>query len=277
MTQIVPAVPEGRYVDVPHGLRVHYHEAGDGPAVVFVHGSGPGASGWSNFRHNYEWLAAQGYRCVVPDLPGYGYSTRTPDAAYSWESVVDAITGLCDGLGLKDVTLVGNSMGGAICIQAALNRPELITRLVLMAPGGLEERETYMGMKGIRTMLGILYGGGAIDRDAMRRLFRLQLFNESLITDEIIEERFQVFETQPPNILGMIKVPNLASRTPELGCPILALWGVNDQFCPVSGGYRLVEQCSNTRLVVLSECGHWVMVEHADVFNRTLLDFLQNG
>src|SRR5690554_2478292 len=179
----ITAVPEGKYADIGNGLRVHYHEAGEGPAVVFVHGSGPGATGWSNFKENYEVIAAAGFRCIVPDLVGFGYSTNDDDIDYTWEMLAHGISGLCDALGLEKIHLVGNSMGGALCIQVALDRPELIESMVLMAPGGIEERDVYLGMKGIRTMLKIMYKSG-INETSIRDIFKLQLNLEDSITDE---------------------------------------------------------------------------------------------
>lgn len=272
----ITAVPEGKYVDIKGGLRVHYHEEGEGPAIVWVHGSGPGATGWSNFKGNYPEIAKAGYRCLVPDLIGFGFSTTDADVAYSWELLAGAIGDFCDALGLQDVTLVGNSMGGALCIQAALDRPELFTRMILMAPGGLEDREVYTEMKGIRTMLKIMYKQG-ITRDSMRDIFKLQLFNEDLITEEIIDERFQVFPRQAKNILGQVHVPNLSSRLKELACPVFGLWGVDDNFTPVSGAATLAREIDQVRVLSVNKCGHWVMVEHQALFNRMCLDFLQNG
>lgn len=274
---VVSAVPEGSYADVGNGLRMHYHEAGSGHPVVFVHGSGPGASGWSNFKGNYEVFAEAGYHALVPDLIGYGYSSHDEDLPYSWEMEVDALKGFLDAKGLDKVTLVGNSMGGAICIQLALDHPDRVENLIMMAPGGIESRETYMGMKGIRTMLGILFGGQPVTRESMRKIFELQLYDRAQITDEIIEERFQVFEILPKGILGKIKVPNLRERLGELQCPVFGLWGQDDLFCPVSGVQSFMEACSHVRFTTISECGHWVMVEHAELFNRLCLDFLKNG
>lgn len=273
---LITAVPEGKYVDIKGGLRVHYHEEGEGPAIVWVHGSGPGATGWSNFKGNYPEIAKAGYRCLVPDLIGFGFSTTDEGVDYSWDMLVNAIIDFSEALGLKDVTLVGNSMGGAICIQAALNRPDLITRMILMAPGGLEEREVYTEMKGIKTMLKILYKQG-VTRDSMRDIFKLQLFNEDLITEEILDERFQVYPRQAKNILGKVHVPNLASRLNELQCPVFGLWGVNDNFTPVSGAATMAREINDCRVTSVNKCGHWVMVEHRELFNRLCLDFLQNG
>lgn len=272
----VPAVPEGKYVDIDGNLRIHYHEAGEGPAVVFVHGSGPGATGWSNFKDNYEVIAKAGFRCIVPDLVGFGYSTNDDDIAYTWEMLAQGISGLCDALNLDKVHLVGNSMGGALCIQVALDRPDLIESMVLMAPGGLEEGETYMSMKGIRTMLKIMYKSG-ITEDSMREIFKLQLFLPENITDEIIQERFQVFPLQAKNILGKVKVPNLSNRLAEVKAPVLGLWGDDDNFCPVSGVETMQNGFPTVRTLRINQCGHWVMVEYADLFNRMCIDFLQNG
>lgn len=272
----VPAVPEGKYADIGDGLRVHYHEAGEGPAVVFVHGSGPGATGWSNFKDNYEVIAAAGFRCIVPDLVGFGYSTNDDDIDYTWEMLAHGISGLCDALGLEKIHLVGNSMGGALCMQVALDRPELIESMVLMAPGGLEEGEVYMGMKGIRTMLKIMYKSG-ITEQSMRDIFQLQLYLPENITEEIIQERYQVFALQAKNILGKVKVPNLSSRLGEIQCPVLGLWGDDDNFCPVSGVETMQQGFNDVRTLRINKCGHWVMVEYADLFNRSCIDFLQNG
>jgi pimeloyl-ACP methyl ester carboxylesterase len=74
-------IPEGRYVTTDGGLSIHYHEAGSGEPIVFLHGSGPGASGYSNFKGNYSVFAANGYRAIVPDLPGFGLSSK-PDTNY---------------------------------------------------------------------------------------------------------------------------------------------------------------------------------------------------
>ncbi|MGB9340101.1 MAG: alpha/beta hydrolase, partial [Polyangiales bacterium] len=159
---VVEAVPEGKYAEVGKGITMHYHEAGSGErgVVLFVHGSGPGASGWSNFKGNYPFLAEQGYRTIVPDTMGYGYSTKPEDGAFSLDDVAEQYKALLDSLGVERATVIGNSQGGAIAITMALNYPELVDRLVLMAPGGLETRETYMEMEGIKAMIRVLYKEG---------------------------------------------------------------------------------------------------------------------
>ncbi|MND94155.1 2-hydroxy-6-oxononadienedioate/2-hydroxy-6-oxononatrienedioate hydrolase [compost metagenome] len=268
------ALPQGRFVTLPDGLRLHYLEAGDGEPVVFIHGSGPGASGHSNFKQNYPVFAKYGYRAIVPDLPGYGASDK-PETTYSLDFFVNALSGLLDALDIQRCVLVGNSLGGAIAIKMALDQPQRVSRLVLMAPGGLMEKEQYyLQMEGIQKMGAAFANGELNDAGGMRRLLSLQLFDPALISDETVAERVAVVGQQPTCVLSSMQVPNLASRLPALQCPILGFWGMNDKFCPASGAQTLLAACSRIRFVLLSECGHWVMVEHRELFNRECLAFL---
>ncbi|MEX5609462.1 4,5:9,10-diseco-3-hydroxy-5,9,17-trioxoandrosta-1(10),2-diene-4-oate hydrolase [Pseudomonas sp. NFPP10] len=268
------ASAQGRTVTLPNGMQLHYQDMGSGDPVVFIHGSGPGASGHSNFKGNYPAFAAAGYRCIVPDLPGYGASDK-PLAQYTLDFFVEALSGLLDALDIGRCVLIGNSLGGAIALQLALDQPRRVSRLVLMAPGGLMDKEQYyLRMAGIQQMAAAFAQGELRNAAGMRRLLSLQLFDPSLISDETVAERVAVVQEQPQEVLSTMQVPNLTARLAELSCPILGFWGVNDQFCPASGAQTLMEHCRQIRMLLLSECGHWVMVEYRQLFNRQCLDFL---
>ncbi|NVK43233.1 MAG: alpha/beta fold hydrolase [Oceanospirillaceae bacterium] len=270
------SLPTGQFVRVGNGLELHFNDAGLGLPVIFIHGSGPGASGWSNFKQNYPLFTEAGYRAIVPDLPGYGLSSK-PETEYVLDFFVEALFDLVDSLGLERYALVGNSLGGAIAIKMALDRPQQVCRLVLMAPGGLMEKEAYFQqMEGIQKMA-TAFMGGTLDHEGMRELLKLQLHDPALISDETINERVQVVRTQPKCVLSTMQVPNMASRLHELQCPILGFWGQDDRFCPVSGVATMMQACSRIRFNVLSECGHWVMVEHRDLFNRESIEFLNES
>jgi len=281
MSDAHAGTPEGHYAPVgptgEHDWRLHYHDLGEGPAVVFLHGSGPGASGWSNFNANAAVWTERGYRCILVDTLGYGRSSKPTDVPYTLEVLSGCVLRLLDHLGLASCTLVGNSQGGAVAIRTALDSPERVERLVLMAPGGLEPRETYMEMRGIRSMLRCIYGPEGITAFGMRKVFEKQLFDAAQVTDSLVADRTAVALTQPTHVFRSMKVDNQEDRLEELGMPILGLWGVNDLFCPVSGAMKLATRAPNARVVLFSQCGHWVMVEHADAFNRACLDFLDNG
>lgn len=279
-TSAPTAIPEGKYLDIGEisGLpqRIHYHEQGEGEVVIFLHGAGGGASGYSNFKGNYPVFAEAGYRSIVPDLIGYGLSSKPDLPQYDLDLFIAGVKGLVDGLGLKNITLLGNSLGGAVALGYALAYPQDVARLILMAPGGVEDLDTYLAMPGIANMFEI-YKSGKTGADAMRAVMTMQLFDPSLLTEEIINERAPIALTQTNAARSVLKVPNMTERLHELRCPVFGFWGINDQFNPASGAAKLLDNCPNARMVMLNRCGHWVQVEHREMFNRSCIDFMQNG
>jgi 4,5:9,10-diseco-3-hydroxy-5,9,17-trioxoandrosta-1(10),2-diene-4-oate hydrolase len=276
MSNAARPIPEGKYAQIASGLTIHYHEAGKGEPVIFLHGSGPGASGYSNFKGNFPVFAEAGFRAIVPDLPGFGLSSKPEDAQYTLDFFVAGMHGLVEKLGLTRFTLLGNSLGGAIALKYTLDHPQLVSRLILMAPGGIEDLPVYLQMEGISKMIQV-FAAGPMDTESMRRLLTLQLFDASHITAELLAERVGVCAEQPRTVLSTMRVPNMAPRLGEIKCPVLGFWGTNDRFNPVSGAMRILEGCPNARFVLLNRCGHWVMVEHRDLFNRECLSFLREG
>lgn len=271
-------VPEGRYVRLASGLQLHLHDVGQGPALVWLHGSGNGACGHSNFQGNYPELARAGYRCLVPDLPGFGYSDKPLDIDYHLDVFVDAVHGLLAALGIEKATLIGNSLGGAVALAHALKYPHEVERLVLMAPGGLNDLPEYLAMPGMQAMFA-LYGSGQAPTPAQLKAFFQDAFvcDPACVSDALVAERVALAATQPARVIQTLKVPNLRARLGEISCPALTLWGADERMMPDSGILPLAKGLKNGRLVMVPRCGHWVMIEHRPLFNRLVLDFLQNG
>ena len=127
--------PDRRTVTVA-GKPIFFAEAGTGPAVVMLHGGGPGASGASNYSRNIDALA-KNFRVIVPDMPGYGRSTKGVDQSDPFGYLADMIRGLLDELGIDTAHLIGNSYGGAAALRLALDTTHRVGKLVLMGPGGI--------------------------------------------------------------------------------------------------------------------------------------------
>ncbi|MCA8101557.1 alpha/beta fold hydrolase [Burkholderia contaminans] len=265
--------PAGIFTDVPGGLRLHHYEAGEGRPVVFIHGSGPGASGFSNFKHNVPAFAAAGYRAIVVDLPGYGQSSKPADVAYTLDFFVDALHAQLTALGIGPAVLLGNSLGGAIALKYALDHPDDVDGLIMMAPGGVEDRDTYFRMEGIQRMVK-LFTNRQMNDDTMHELLTLLVHDPAIVTDALVAERMKVCVEQPTEVLSTMSVPNLTDALGDLRTPVLGFWGTDDRFNPVGGALKFLERCRDARFVLMNRCGHWVMVEHADYFNRECLDFL---
>lgn len=273
-------VPEGQYITLANGYRIHLLDEGPrrAPVVVFLHGSGNGACGYSNFKDNYPALTEAGYRCLVLDLIGFGYSDKPSDVQYTLDFFVECVVQTLDALGVERATLVGNSLGGAIALGFALAHPQRVERLVLMAPGGLNDLPDYLAMPGMAAMFALYNSGEPITEARMKQFF-IDAFvvDPAAVTDDLVRERAALMQLQNPQVIKTLKVPNLTDRLGEIACPALTLWGLNEKMMPDSGILRLAKGLRNGRMVLVPNCGHWVMIEHRALFNRMVLDFLREG
>jgi 4,5:9,10-diseco-3-hydroxy-5,9,17-trioxoandrosta-1(10),2-diene-4-oate hydrolase len=271
----MPALTEATYT-VAGGYKIHLKEAGSGPAVVFMHGSGPGASGASNFRHNFEAFVAAGYRAIMPDLIGYGQSSKPEGIDYTLQLFTDTLYEALRAHGVDRAVLVGNSLGGGIALQMTLDHPEFAEKLILMAPGCIEEQASYFTMPGIAKMVSG-FGSPDFNLDEQRRLVSNLVHPDFVpnISEALVQERFAVARTQPKDVLARMRTPNLGPRVGEIGQPIFVMWGLNDEFCPESGARYFLDQCKDARCLTFARTGHWVQVERAEEFNRYSISFLK--
>jgi 4,5:9,10-diseco-3-hydroxy-5,9,17-trioxoandrosta-1(10),2-diene-4-oate hydrolase len=258
---------------VEGGYEISIAEAGTGPAVVFLHGSGPGASGASNFRMNAEAFVAAGHRVLLPDLIGYGVSSKPSGIDYTLQLFTDTVYDALRQAGVEQAVLVGNSLGGGIAIQLTLDHPGFAQKLVMMAPGCIEELPVYFGMPGIAKMMGDFTSPDFTEADQKRLVSNL-VYDPSIISDALVAERYAVARTQSKDVLARMRTPNLAPRLGELDLPILGFWGLQDEFCPASGAQRFLEACPDARFMTFNKVGHWVQVERAAEFNRYAIAFV---
>lgn len=188
-THTAPPPMRERLLDV-HGRKIFVAETGDGPPVLLLHGGGPGASGVSNYTRNIAELAKE-YRVIVPDLPGYGRSTKGVDGADPFGHLAAGIHGLLDELGLDQAHLVGNSYGGACALRLALDTPDRIDRMVLMGPGGIGTTRA-LPTPGLSSLLNY-YAGDGPSRLKLEKFIRTYLvFNAADVPDSVIDARYEV-------------------------------------------------------------------------------------
>ncbi len=254
---------------------IHLADVGNGPVIVFIHGSGPGASGQSNFRQNVDAFVAAGYRVILPDMIGYGASSKPEGIDYTLQLFTDTLYDALRAHGIERATLIGNSLGGGVALQMTLDHPEFTDKLVLMAPGCVAEQASYFTMPGIAKMVSN-FGGPDFNLDEQRRLISNLLHPDwaDKIPDELVAERFAVARTQPKDVLVRMRTPNLGPRLGEVDKPIFVMWGLNDEFCPESHARLFLDACRNVRCLTFARTGHWVQVERASEFNKYAIDFL---
>ena len=265
------------------GKPIFFAEKGTGPAVVLLHGGGPGASGVSNYSRNIEALAAH-YRVIVPDMPGYGKSVKGVDQNDPFGYLADMIRGLLDELGIGTAHLVGNSYGGAAALRLALDTPHRVDKLVLMGPGGIG---TTRGLPtaGLKSLLSY-YGGAGPSRGKLAAFIRTFLvYDGAAVPEDLIDLRYrasidpEVIADPPlrrPSGLRTLWRMDLTrdSRLRTLTTPTLVLWGRDDKVNRPAGGPMLVNLMPNAELVMTSHTGHWMQWERAELFNRLVIDFL---
>lgn len=260
---------------VTGGYDIHLKDMGSGPPVAFIHGSGPGASALSNFRQNIDAFVAAGYRVILPDMIGYGASSKPEGIDYTLALFTDTLHEALITHGLESVTLVGNSLGGGVALQMTLDHPDFVERLILMAPGCIDTLESYLAMPGIAKMMSS-FGGPDFNLDEQRRLLSNLVHPNFVpqISDELVAERFAVAQHQPKDVLARMRTPDLSPRLGELRIPILVLWGLDDQFCPEGHTRLFLEHCADARTLSFRRTGHWVQVERAREFNAYAIAFL---
>src|SRR5213593_1293189 len=210
------------------GRELFVAEAGEGDPVVLLHGGGPGATGLSNYSRNIDALA-QRYRVIVPDLPGYGRSSKGVDGSDPFGFLADSIRALLDELGVERAHLVGNSYGGACALRLALDTPERVDRMVLMGPGGIGTTRA-LPTDGLNRLLGY-YGGEGPSREKLEKFIREYLvFDGAAVPDELVDLRYEA-SIDPRRDEGTAHraVPARRQLVPRAGLPRRAGPGRGDQ------------------------------------------------
>lgn len=273
------ANPEtSQYHEVTPERLIHYTDhapigASQGTAI-FIHGSGPGASGWSNFKHNVFAFQEAGYRCIVYDQWGYGKTSKPQDIDHTLDFFVDGLVSLMDSANAASAVLVGNSLGGAVALGLALRHPERVEKLILMAPGGIESREDYFSMPGIQAMVKYPMGSPEFTKEVLAQLLTQLVYDPINVDDELVDERWATLETQNAHVLATMQIPDLTDRLASIDISTLVFWGTEDRFCPASGTWKILQMKGNVQAELVNYCGHWVMSEYPDLFNERCLSFL---
>ncbi len=269
------------------GKPIFVAETGSGPAVVMLHGGGPGASGVSNYSRNIDALA-QHFRVIVPDMPGYGRSVKGVDQADPFGHLADMIRGLLDELGVDTAHLIGNSYGGAAALRLALDTPQRVGRLVLMGPGGIG---TTRGVPtaGLKSLLSY-YGGDGPSREKLETFIRTYLvYDGASVPDELIDAALSGVHrsgrgghpaASPP--VGSHRAAHAVAHGPhprqppqDTADPDAGAVGARRQGESAGRGPMLLNTMPNAELVMTSHTGHWMQWERAELFNQLVAEFLR--
>lgn len=272
-----------RALSTPAGI-LRYHECGDGPPLVMLHGSGPGVTGWRNFGENLAVFASH-FRCLVLEFPGFGVSDATD--LHPMAAALPAVGALLDGLGLGQVDLLGNSMGGIVATRFAIAQPNRVRRLVtvggmgrnIFSPGPGEGIELLMEFTDDPT------------RERLLQWLNSMVFDRSLITKELIEQRWAQ-ATDPDTLAAARRMYSRAAMTAmaamtqrseeppywamlhKVRARTLITWGRDDRVSPLDMALVPMRTIPDVELHVFPNCGHWTMIEQKDAWESAVLAFL---
>jgi pimeloyl-ACP methyl ester carboxylesterase len=258
---------KSRFVTVA-GHRIHYYVIGPeaGPPVVLVHGLGGRSEDWRNLA---PYMVRMGFRVYMPDLPGYGRSEKPTDFSYSIPDEMEAVVGLMDALGLKQVDLGGWSMGGWIAQYLAARHPDRVARLMLFDSAGLNERPTWN--------TDLFTPVSAIELD---QLDALLMPHPPAVPGFIAADILRVSRQRAWIIHRAITSMQTGRDTtdkllPGLKMPVLIVWGKLDHAIPLSQGETIHRLIPQSQLEVVDGCGHLAPVQCADKIGPTVAHFLK--
>ncbi|MCW2722492.1 alpha/beta fold hydrolase [Pseudonocardia sp.] len=256
------------------GFTTLYHDVGEGPPVLLIHGSGPGVSAAANWRGILASPLARDHRLIAPDIAGFG-QTRT-DHELTHDTRVRHLVGFLDALGLDHVDVVGNSMGGALALALAHRHPERVRRMVLMGTIGIafplpEGLDRVWGYEPSPDAMAELVGLFAHDQDLLGPDL-VALRYESSIAPGVHEQYAAAFAAPRQRHVDAMALTEDQLRA--ITTPIRLLHGAEDRVIPLEAtSLRLVRLLPDADLVVFGRCGHWTQIERADDFVHEVTAF----
>jgi len=263
----------------------HCEQSGEGhaEAILFLHGSGPGVTAWSNWQFALPALG-ETYRCLAPDLVGFGataHPKNPPAGIRSWMRLwVDQCLALLDALQIEKAGVVGNSMGGAIALHLLMEAPQRFGRVVLMGPIGAPHTIT----PALDRVWGFYDDPSVV---MFRNIVRWFVYDDAFIADRldtIAQTRFEaamnpdaqrsfkaMFPAPRQVVIDDLVVPELALR--RIDHSVLLVHGRDDEIVPLETSLHLLRRLPKAQLHVYGQCSHWTQIEYARSFNQLLAQF----
>ena len=256
-----PGLPQEKVAAV-YGQNIHYFEVGQGPTVILLHGLGATKELW---LANIGALAPN-YQVYAIDQIGFGQSDK-PLIDYKIATFADFLQGFMQAEKIAKATLVGNSFGGWIATDFAVQHPEMVDKLVLVDAAGLAWQKSLPDLNP-STIAG------------WRTLIELVFYDKKMVSDEGVMQAFTQHMRNNDGYTIERTVASFASPQFEDGhlasihAATLVVWGRQDELIPLASGEKLRDGIAGAKLLVVEHCGHVPQIEKPAEFNQALLEFL---
>jgi len=238
-----------------------YIEVGEGNPIIILHGL---MGGLSNFDGVTNFFSEKGYKVIIPELPVYTMSLLKTNV----KSFAKYLKEFIDFLGLDNVILLGNSLGGHIGLYHTKLYSEKVKALVITGSSGLYE-----------SAMGSGYTKRS-DYEVIKKKAQDVFYDPAIATKEIVDEVYATVNDRNKLIktLAIAKSAirhNMAKDLPKMNTPTCIIWGKNDKVTPPEVAEEFYELLPDSDLFWIDKCGHAAMMEHPDTFNQILFDWLQ--
>jgi pimeloyl-ACP methyl ester carboxylesterase len=237
-----------------------YIDEGEGEVLLLLHGLFGALSNWDRVIQDFS----SGYRVVIPLMPIYEMPIREAGI----EGLVEFIEKFVSYKGLKDLTVLGNSLGGHVGLVYTLGNVSNVKKIVLTGSSGLFENSM----------------GGSFPKrgsyDYIKERVEYTFYSPATASKELVDEVFNITKSIPMcmRIVAIAKSAqrhNLAKEISKITIPTLLVWGLNDTITPPMVGHEFNRLMPNSKLRFIDKCGHAPMMEHPDKFNKYLTEFLE--
>ncbi|MCC5574649.1 alpha/beta fold hydrolase [Microtetraspora sp. AC03309] len=262
-----------RWLHTADGELTHYHELGSGTPVLFLHGSGTGVTAAANWWLNLPEFSRRA-RCIAIDSIGYGQTVVAPGTKYGIREWVEHTLRVLDALGIEKTWLVGNSIGGWVAFQFAIDHPERLLGVVSMGTGGAKLTQALSG-----------HARPELSEAGIRRTLEQFVVDKNLITDELVILRYRAAlnDSASDRLREVITardrdrdaLPLDFDALSRLEIPVLLIHGMQDVVIPVSRTYELLDTIPTADAHLFNRCGHWSQVERAADFNTVVSQYLE--
>lgn len=256
---------------------------GNGETIIFLHGSGPGANSESNWSRVLNKLSEK-YHVIAPDMVGFGQTdlpAETKLTFWEWTTArVRQVLEIMDYNNIKTASLVGNSMGGVVSLNALLYDSERFEKVVLMGSGGGAPNNTGPTPEIVRMTQ--FFRDPTIQ--AFRNLITWFMYDESVVgeqLEEIVQMRYEsimkpetrsLYPTLFATLPHELTIPPSALR--RIKQEVLLIHGYEDRFVPYESSLAILEHIPHAELVVMKQCGHWAQIEKYERFIQLVDQFI---
>jgi pimeloyl-ACP methyl ester carboxylesterase len=255
---------------------------GKGEPMLLLHGFGHSSTSW---LRTLPLLSGQ-HQVFAPDLPDFNRLTG-PSALSNPRYFATALIGFIEQLGLGRVHLAGSSLGGLVALIAAVERPDLIGKVVLANPAGFTKPPKPPLDEAVLAIISFWLTLPR-PRQLVRAAYEAGFFDRSRADDETVEELVARVQLPEPSITHRSRIlhdlfrfcrelDHFHSRLSALASPTLVVWGKNDPLLPVKDVEVVRRVLPSPRIEVLDRCGHLPHIEHPEAFSSLVLDFLETA